>query len=722
MTTYHVISSTGGSVLPTSSQTGKDFQFSYDLDTHNGSYVVEVLCDGKKRGTYTVHVSRQTAQLFDLNQNILLGLPFFGDYIFNGSTYHLPVDYTNFIAAIQGFYGVTVGIDTAHGLFFKTGGLGQLPSDGKIPVLFAHSLTLEGIHDNSDGTFTYFDRMGNDTSISVCKLLGDGDCDLFVLKVDGANTTIKAGDTTPDIVTKRAKIQYVAGVPQLTDDFGTTVNLPLVEIHPSGISYDPVNNRWDIVQNDGTHLYVTWADMLADIDFVGGLVSAVGGNTLVVGGDGKLYAGYQSAVNISFSAIAGDVIHKAIGGTNVQEAIDDISTLLKIAETRNRAFSKVGSSQATNNDSINNSDAIYHSGNTILGGTSTPSATLQIEGTATEATDLATSKSQNALFIRPFLSSGWGLSFGSVSGRKQYLQAVSSGGTGVKELLLNPYGGNVGVGTDTPVGKQEITLNTGGISLRISRPTDSNFDIYQGAGITYLDVSNANAQLDFKIAGISAMRISNSRNVLIKKTADNGYGDLQVPRISLGYNTWHNSEDGVERMYFGQNSTTYLSAPTGFPITFKINGDYRYRFYNEGLLIYNDGIHDFTFAKSTIANSATSREFTFRKEASNQELRLFDSDGTTQTTWWRVLTSSNHIELANVLFAKHSTNVGIGTSTPDANTILDIVSNTKGSRPFPSMTQAQRTALTAPVGTHVYQTDGTEGVYVKKSTGWVFAY
>ncbi len=210
----------------------------------------------------------------------------------------------------------------------------------------------------------------------------------------------------------------------------------------------------------------------------------------------------------------------ASGVPEYKSTVNDLKTV-------NRAFSKVGSSQATNSDDVLITDAIYHSGNTILGGTSTPSATLQIDGTATEATDLATSKSQNALFIRPFLSSGWGLSFGSVSGQKQYLQAVSSGGNGVKELLLNPYGGNVGVGTDTPVGKQEITLNTGGISLRISRPADSNFDIYQGGGITYFDASNANAQIDFKIAGTSAMRISNSRNVLIKKTTDSGE-DFQV--------------------------------------------------------------------------------------------------------------------------------------------------------------------------------------------------
>ena len=67
--------------------------------------------------------------------------------------------------------------------------------------------------------------------------------------------------------------------------------------------------------------------------------------------------------------------------------------------------------------------------------------------------------------------------------------------------------------------------------------------------------------------------------------------------------------------------------------------------------------------------------------------------------------------------------VGIGTSTPNANSILDIVTTTQFSRPFPSMTEAQRLAIPSPqIGGHVYQTDGTEGVYVYKSSGWVFAY
>lgn len=66
-------------------------------------------------------------------------------------------------------------------------------------------------------------------------------------------------------------------------------------------------------------------------------------------------------------------------------------------------------------------------------------------------------------------------------------------------------------------------------------------------------------------------------------------------------------------------------------------------------------------------------------------------------------------------------NVGIGTTTPEG--ILDASSTTTGSLPFPRMTSAQRTDISSPAtGTHVYQTDGVEGVYVKKSTGWVLAY
>ena len=61
-------------------------------------------------------------------------------------------------------------------------------------------------------------------------------------------------------------------------------------------------------------------------------------------------------------------------------------------------------------------------------------------------------------------------------------------------------------------------------------------------------------------------------------------------------------------------------------------------------------------------------------------------------------------------------NVGIGTSTPDTSSVLDVVSTTKGMR-VPRMTGAQRLALSMPAnGLIVYQTDGAEGLYYNSGT------
>jgi len=39
---------------------------------------------------------------------------------------------------------------------------------------------------------------------------------------------------------------------------------------------------------------------------------------------------------------------------------------------------------------------------------------------------------------------------------------------------------------------------------------------------------------------------------------------------------------------------------------------------------------------------------------------------------------------------------------------------------IPNITQVERLASTFPIGKLVYQSDGTEGLYVYKSTGWTF--
>jgi len=61
---------------------------------------------------------------------------------------------------------------------------------------------------------------------------------------------------------------------------------------------------------------------------------------------------------------------------------------------------------------------------------------------------------------------------------------------------------------------------------------------------------------------------------------------------------------------------------------------------------------------------------------------------------------------------------GIGTTTPNASSLLDITSTTKGVL-LPRMTQTQRNAIVSPAsGLLIYQTNGVKGFYYYNGTSW----
>ena len=73
---------------------------------------------------------------------------------------------------------------------------------------------------------------------------------------------------------------------------------------------------------------------------------------------------------------------------------------------------------------------------------------------------------------------------------------------------------------------------------------------------------------------------------------------------------------------------------------------------------------------------------------------------------------------AVLLTAITSAQVGIGTTTPDASSALDITSTTKGLL-IPRMTETQRDAISSPAtGLMIYQTDGTAGFYYYNGSSW----
>ena len=80
-------------------------------------------------------------------------------------------------------------------------------------------------------------------------------------------------------------------------------------------------------------------------------------------------------------------------------------------------------------------------------------------------------------------------------------------------------------------------------------------------------------------------------------------------------------------------------------------------------------------------------------------------------------TSSSN--LGNSLMHDNGTSITIGTTSHNSSSILQTDSTSKGFLP-PRMTEAQRTAISSPaIGLMVYQTDGTDGVYVYKAAGWI---
>ena len=74
------------------------------------------------------------------------------------------------------------------------------------------------------------------------------------------------------------------------------------------------------------------------------------------------------------------------------------------------------------------------------------------------------------------------------------------------------------------------------------------------------------------------------------------------------------------------------------------------------------------------------------------------------------------IAFSNSVFSQ----VGIGTTTPNASAELDVTSTNKGLLP-PRMTATQRDAISSPAaGLMVYQSDGTSGLYYYTGSVWVY--
>jgi hypothetical protein len=224
--------------------------------------------------------------------------------------------------------------------------------------------------------------------------------------------------------------------------------------------------------------------------------------THVVGAAGAI------ALKVTNSAVDGntaDLVHiepsnGAYYGKHlrIQSGRSDFSDSLLFLNTTTGMNGTNGSYMRVQNNSGVDIFRIKGDGNVGIG--ASPIAKLSVVGGTSNASNLATAYSLATFNITPKITSGYSLQFGSGPSDFPYIQ-MSAGGTASGNLLIQPYGGNVGIGTTSPNQKFEVV---GGRSFFV----DNNN--YYAVGVKYKDANNAMYMGATDSVTAPSLRFSNS--------------------------------------------------------------------------------------------------------------------------------------------------------------------------------------------------------------------
>ena len=154
-------------------------------------------------------------------------------------------------------------------------------------------------------------------------------------------------------------------------------------------------------------------------------------------------------------------------------------------------------------------------------GTSSPRGKVEIVGPASETSTLANAVTNAGLLIKPYSSSDWGLAFGSLTGQVQSIQGVDLGGSSSRSIAINALGGNVGIGTSSPV--RTLSIANGGPVVEIDPAGGTAGPIYfnyNRSTATYLTPEYwALAHIWNVSGGTKAMTLDSSGNLGIGTTS-----------------------------------------------------------------------------------------------------------------------------------------------------------------------------------------------------------
>lgn len=238
--------------------------------------------------------------------------------------------------------------------------------------------------------------------------------------------------------------------------------------------------------------------------------------------------------------------------------------------------------------------------NTTTPATEGANAKIAIVGAAAQnASTLATSNSQAAFTIRADANSGYCMNFGNlVTSGFPYLQgAVFNGGASSSDISLNPFGGNVGIGTSSPStrlhtytasGENKLIVEAGAasqsatLSLQTNNTTPGQCLIYMGKtgastnGQVGYDPNNNFLYLYTNNA--ERMRIESSGSILMGLTSSTIGGDggkvLIDGGASLALLANRTSDGNIVRWYRSSSNVGNINVTTT-ATAYNTSSDYR---------------------------------------------------------------------------------------------------------------------------------------------------
>lgn len=311
----------------------------------------------------------------------------------------------------------------------------------------------------------------------------------------------------------------------------------------------------------------------------------------------------------------------------------------------------------------------------------------------------------------------------------------------------NPLNGDVGLGV-TPTSRfhirgvvgQDSLLKLQTIAGLITLQADENGSVWS-SGATG-DTTNTHFGFESGLYNTSTGSSGYGNNSLRNNTADlsSGFGNSSLQNNTgpgsngMGFLSLF-SNSGFNCNGFGNNALQSNSAndSAGFGASvLQFNSGARSSGFNVYCLQNNSGNDVSGYGYTSLRNNAGNNNSAIGSNSGSENDVLLGSDNTFlgYNASYSINVNINNatavganvtLSQSNSVILGDNADVGIGTTAPTAK--LHVVSTTKGTIPFPLMTSAERLAIATPAtGLHVYQTDGTEGVYVNKSTGWIQAY